>query len=462
MSTLASSPALSNPPARPGHFLFGSIRDVQRNPLRFYVDTRQQYGDIVRLRALPSYYWYLVSHPRDVEHVLQTNQANYRKPDVAFNRPMSLLTGESLLTSEGQYWRRQRRLAQPAFHRAKLAALAGVMTESAQITAARWEELAQSNQIVDISAEMTRLTLQVASRTLFSIDVSGAADVMGSAMRVTFEYINHRMLNLFALPESIPTLRNRRFLQARRTLDELVYRIISERRRDLTACKEANDLLAMLLVARDEETGEGMTDRQLRDEVITLMLAGHETGASALAWTWYLLDAHPNVAVKLRAELKNVLSGRVPTFDDLSHLPYTRMIFDEAMRLYPPAWGLLREAIQQDEIGGYRIPAKSLVLVCQWVTHRHPDVWESSNEFDPERFAPERAKARPKFAYFPFGGGARGCIGANFALMEAQLILATLAQRFTPRLVAGHKVEPDPTFTLRPRDGLPMTILAQD
>jgi cytochrome P450 len=430
------------------------MRALQREPLRFYFRATSQFGHMVRVRAFPGIYLYQVTHPKDIERVLVTNQHNYRKPDV-FVTPVSKLAGKGILTSDGELWLHQRRLMQPAFHRSKLAALAQVMAESAQTAAERWGSFASKNATIDVADEMMRLTLKIVSVALFSTDISADADRLGHAVRETFEYVSFRMNHAFSLPESVPTRRNLRFKHSRRLLDETVFSLINERRQ---TGEDKADLLSMLLAARDEDTGEGMSDQQLRDEVMTLILAGHETTGAALSWTWYLLSQNPEPRSRLQAELDQVLNGRSPAPEDLERLPFTRMVFAEAMRLYPPAWGLPREAIGDDTLGDYRVPAHSLVNLSQWVTHRHPDFWEKPDEFDPERFTPERSEGRPRFAYFPFGGGARQCIGNNFALMEAQLAIATLAQRFTLDLLPGHPVEPDPTFTLRPRHGLMMTI----
>jgi cytochrome P450 len=425
-----------------------------QNPIRFYMRMRREYGDVVRMRSLPTFYWYLIAHPEGVEHVLQTHQQNYRKGKL-FTKPLSMLVGEGLLTSEGDFWRRQRRLAQPAFHRQRILALGETMTAAAEEMSRRWRGFEKSGEQFDVAMEMTHLTLQIAGRTLFGVDLGGEAGKVGSALRIAFEHLNYRMSYPWALPEALPTRRNRRFLRARRALDEVVYSIIRERRERAT---DTGDLLSMLLMARDEETGEGMSDEQLRDEVLTILIAGHETGAAALAWVWYLLAGHSEVEQKLHAELERVLGGRTPTIEDLPSLPYTKMIFDEVLRLYPPAWGLPRQSIDEDEIGGRRIPAKSILVVSQYVTQRHPDFWDNPDKFEPERFTPERVAARPRFAYYPFGGGARQCIGSNFALMEAQLAVATLAQHFRPRLSAGRVIDPDPTFTLRPRGGVVVTL----
>ena len=441
-------------PGPRGHFLFGVAAEVMRDPIRFYMRMRRDYGDVVRMRTLPGFHWHLVSHPAGVERVLQTNQQNYPKGKL-FNKPLGLLVGQGLLTSEGEFWRRQRRLAQPAFHRQRINALGETMTAATERMLERWREFERDGRPFDLAAETTRLTLQIAGLTLFGVDLSDAASRVGSALRVAFEHLNYRMMYPWALPEVIPTRRNRRFLRARRLLDEVVYDVIRERRR---RDEDAGDLLSMLLLARDEETGEGMSDEQLRDEVMTILIAGHETGAAALAWAWYMLARHEEVEGKLCDELAGVLGGRTPAVADLPSLPYTKMFFDEVLRLYPPAWGMLREARETDEIGGYRIPAGTPLTVSQYVTHRHPEFWDEPERFDPERFTPERVAARPKFAYFPFGGGSRQCIGNSFALMEAQLVLATVAQHFRPRLAAGQTVEEDPTFTLRPRGGVLVTL----
>lgn len=449
----------SPPPSVRGHLLLGNYQRFLRDPLGIVTETSREWGDVVALRLLPGITTHLITHPDGVEHVLKRNQKNYRKPD-SFIRPVSLLAGRGLLTNEGESWLRQRRLAQSAFHRKRLAALAVLMARSAELTVQRWAErqVQEPAPVIDVLGEMTRLTLGIASQALFSIDYSDDADRVGPAVRIAFEYLNYQMNSPFALPVRIPTQRNRRFLNARRTLDKLVYDLIRERKH---TSEHRGDLLSMLMDARDEETGEGMSDTQLRNEVLTLLIAGHETTSAALAWTWYLLALHPGAESRLHAELTSVVGGRTPTAADLSTLPYTRMVFEEAFRLYPPAWGQPRQAVNEDRIGGYRIPAGALITLSQWVTHRHPDFWENADAFVPDRFAPERSAGRPAFAYFPFGGGARGCIGSSFALMEAQIILATLAQHFRLELVPGYPVKRDPTFTLRPRGGLLMRLRAR-
>jgi cytochrome P450 len=302
---------------------------------------------------------------------------------------------------------------------------------------------------------MMRLTLGMAGKTLFSMDLSNEADEVGRAAATVIQYANDRFTRLLPLPTNIPTPHNRRFWKALRTLDTVVQGIIDVRRREE---KDAGDLLSMLLLARDEETGEGMNDQQLRDEVRAFILAGHETTAAALAWTWYLLAQHPHIEHRLHTELVTVLDGRSPTFEDLPKLTYTKMVLEESMRLYPPGWGFERRAVADDEIGGYHIPADSLVLISPYVTHRHSAFWEDPERFDPERFTPEPLAGRPRYTYFPFGGGPRQCIGNEFAIVQCQLIIAMVAQTYRLRLVPGHPVEPEPSVTLRPRHGLLMTL----
>jgi cytochrome P450 len=302
---------------------------------------------------------------------------------------------------------------------------------------------------------MMRLTLTIVCQTLFSSDISTEADEVGQALTTVLKHTIDRMQSLFDLAEILPLPENRRFYEALRTLDQVVYGMIKERRR---SGRDTGDLLSMLVFARDEETGQSMSDKQLRDEVMTIFLAGHETTANALGWTWYLLSRHPEVTRRLEAELAEVLDGRTPTLDDLSKLNYTSMVIQEAMRLYPPAWIIGRNAVEADQIDGYDIPADSSIILSPYVTHRHPGFWDNPEGFDPERFSPQQTKDRPYFAYFPFGGGPRLCIGNNFALMEAKLVLATVAQRYRLELVPGHPVEPEPLVTLRPKYGLLMTL----
>jgi cytochrome P450 len=422
---------------------------VQKDGPGFYSRTRRDHGDYARIRAIPGVYYYLLTHPDAVEHVLQKNHKNYRKP-VFFTRTMALLVGRGLFSSDGDLWLRQRRLAQPAFHRQHLAKLVPLMAAAAD-GFVRERQAARPDQVVDLLGEMMRLSLRVASTTLFSTDITGEADTIGRAYRTTFAYLSDRMGSLFRAPTWLPTPRNLAFARAKSLLDRVVLELIEARRK---TGNRPDDLLSLLLAAQDEETGVGMSDQQLKDEVLTLLTAGHETVGAALSWSWYLLGQHPRVQADVADEARSLLQGRSPTADDLAHLPLARAVFEEAMRLYPPAHGQPREAIEADEINGFAIPANSIVALSQYVTHRHPDFWEQPDEFKPERFLAPQAATRPKFAYFPFGGGPRVCIGNTFAVMEGPLVLATVLQKLRVELVPGHPVVPDSTFTLRPRYGV--------
>jgi cytochrome P450 len=430
-----------------GHWLLGCMRELQRNPLELYTRAWREYGDHVRIRAFAGVYVYLLVHPEGVEHVLSRNHKNYRKPDF-FNGPFSLLTGNGVVTSEGDHWFRQRRLMQPAFHRQHHANLVRPMVAAAE-GFVREREAAGPGQPLDILAEMMRLTLRIAGQTLFSAEITGETDI-DRAYRAAFAHVSRRMSSPPFIPDWLPTPSNLAFRRAKRLLDRVVLGLIDARRKAPT---QTRDLLALLLAARDEETGTGMSDQQVKDEVLTLLTAGHDTMGAALSWAWYLLGSHPRVQHDLRDEVRGQLRGRSPALGDLPDLPLTRAVFDETLRLYPPAWGQPRESIQADEIMGRPIPAKAIVTVNQYLTHRHPDFWDEPEKFLPERFLPGRAGNRPKFAYFPFGGGPRGCIGNNFALMEGPLVLATILQHFRVELEPGQKVVLDPTFTLRPGGG---------
>lgn len=442
------------PPLMPGGLLFGSGPEAVADPLALYTRAQRTLGDVVRLRGIPGINWYLITHPSGVEHVLKTRGRNYRKPD-RFNTPVRALAGNGILAAEGETWLQNRRLMQPAFHRQRLAGLVTHMAEASAAAAERWDRLAAEGRPMEIGEEMLRLTLRIVGTTLFSHDLSGEADALGVPIRTAFHWVSGRMTMPFSAPLWVPTRENRAFLAARQVVHRTVDGMIAERRR---SGEQTPDLLQMLLDARDAETGARMDDVQVRHEALTLMIAGHETAAASLSWAWYLLARHPHALARMREELDAVLGGRVPCAEDLPRLPYTRAAFDETLRLYPPAWGQPRESVEEDEIGGYRIPAKNIVMVCQWVTHRRPDLWERPDAFEPERFVGAGPGTFPPFAYYPFGGGARQCIGSSFALMEAQVILATLAQRFDVEVEPGQEVVPDATFTLRPRHGIRMRI----
>ncbi len=380
-----------------------------------------------------------------------TNQQNFHK-GLALQRAKRLL-GEGLLTSEDEFHRRQRRLAQPAFHRARIASYAGVMTDYAAETRARWND----GDTLDMSEEMMRLTLGIVGKTLFDADVVSDAREVGEAMTVAMDLYNLITIPFFELIQKLPLPQLRRFDAARVKLDAIIYRLIEERRR---GGEDRGDLLSMLLLAQDTEgDGGAMTDKQLRDEVMTIFLAGHETTANALTWTWYLLSQNPAAEEKLHEEIDRVLAGRLPVFADVTQLKYTEMVLAESMRLYPPAWAIGRLAVKETEIAGYTVPAKALVLMSQYVMHRDPRYFPEPLRFDPERWTTAARESRPQFSYFPFGGGPRRCIGEGFAWMEGVLLIAALAQQWRMRLVPNHSVALKPVITLRPKHGMRMTVV---
>jgi cytochrome P450 len=424
---------------------------VRRNPTAVFLDAARRYGEVSYFKIGPRH-GFLVTNPADVRHVLQDNARNYRKSPL-YDK-LRVLLGNGLLTSEGDFWLRQRRIAQPAFHRQRIAALAGVMADAARDAAAHWETLASAARPVDVDEEMMRLTRTVVLRTLLGADLGPFSDTIDDAWRTLNQQIGESFWSL-GLTDWWPSARKRRFHAARAVLRGAVEHVIADRRRNGS---DSPDLLSMLMTARDEETGETMTDDQLRVEVTTFLLAGQETTSLALTWIWYLLSQHAAAQRRLEDEIDAALDGRPAEYGDLVNLPYTRMVIDEAMRLYPPAWGFSREAVGDDHVGGFRLPRGWLVFIVPYVLHRLPRFWSNPDAFDPERFTPERIAERPKFVYLPFGAGPRQCIGNQFALVEAHLVLATLAQRYRLHLVPGHTVDPWPLITLRPRFGMPMII----
>ena len=438
-------------PGVSGLALFRLMPEFKRNTLQTFVDLARRHGDLVCFRGL----WtsFMLIDPEHIEYVLQTNSRNYRKG--RHYKEMKAATGNGLFVSEGDVWLRQRRLTQPAFHHQRIASFAKIMTDACEAMLERWRPLAERSATVEVDAEMLRLTLGIVGKALFSRDLSDEADTMSQSFEIIRKHTTDRIMSVVKLPASFPTAQNRRFRQAIANAEQVVYDLIAERRR---GAGNTDDLLSLLKAARDEETGEGLSDEELRDQALTIIGAGYETTTQALAWTWYLLAKHPEVENRLHAEISDVLGGRTPTFEDLPNLKYTLMVFQEAMRLYPPIWMLTRAAIETDEIGGYRVPANSEILLLPYITHRQPKYWENAEEFFPEHFLPEKVAARPRFAYFPFGAGARQCIGNNFALMEAQLIIATVAQKYRLRLADERTIEPEASVTLRPSRSLKMTL----
>jgi cytochrome P450 len=427
-----------------------SFGPLNNNPLEYFTGIAREYGDIAGLRIL-NFKTIFINHPDLIEEVLVANARMYTKGRVL--RANRHVFGEGLLTSEGDFWLRQRRLSQPAFHRARIASYAATMVEYAQRMMEGW----RSGEERDVHREMLRLTLQIVGKTLFDADVERDAQEVGKSLELLLE-IGANFRRTIFVPHWLPTPANLRVKREVAQIEKIIYRIISERR---ASGRDAGDLLSMLLAAQDED-GSRMTDKQLRDETITLFLAGHETTASTLSWTWWLLAQNPAVEAKLHQELDAVLGDRAPTLDDLPKLVYAGHVITESLRLYPAAWGLARLAVEDHEIAGYPVTRGMGVTMAQWVVHRDPRWYDAPEEFQPERWENGLLKRLPRFAYFPFGGGPRQCIGNTFALMEATLILSTIARKFRLRLVADHPVVPLASITLRPRHGVRVRLESRE
>jgi cytochrome P450 len=424
--------------------IIGNLRPFRANPLAFIRKAVCEYGDLVYFRVA-SQHLYVVGHPDYVREILVTNQNNFIKSR-ALQRAKILL-GEGLLTSEGEHHLRQRRLVQPAFHRERLAGYAAAMSECAVRARERW----QAGSAMDVSIEMAKLTLSVVAKTLFSADIESEAHEIGAAMTSILQLFRVLLMPFSEYIDKLPLPSTRRFKKARARLDATIHGLIAERR---ASGVDTGDLLSMLLLAQEE--GDEMTDQQVRDEAMTLFLAGHETGANALTWSWYLLSQHPEVEQRLHEEIDAVLGDRPPELADVPNLRYTEMILAEALRLYPPAWAIGRKAKDAFRLGGFEIPAHSICIVSPYVVQRDARWFPDPEKFDPERWTPEAREARPKFSYFPFGGGARVCIGERFAWMEGVIVMAAIAQKWRFRLAPGQRVEPLPLVTLRVKNGLRM------
>jgi cytochrome P450 len=427
----------------------GVMRDFNRDQLGFIERVRDEYGDIVWMRFLyvPALFLY---HPDEVEYVLVTNSKNFIKSMSLRSNFFQRLVGNGLLTSEGETWKRARRLSQPAFHRERVASYGQVMVDYSNRLIGKWRD----GETLDVHVDMMRLTLEIVVQCLFSADVSTDVDEVGATLKELIKPFAAQATLSWILNNRLPTPVHVRFHRLARKIDNVVYRIISERR---ASGEDKGDLLSMLLAARDED-GSQMNDRQLRDEVMTLFLAGHETTALTLAWSWYLLGTNPEAERKFHAELDEVLGDRPPIAADLPRLKFTEQIAKESMRLYPPAFGLGREAINECEIGGYHVPKGTQVFLFQWATQRDPRFYEEPNAFRPERWTEDFIERLPKYAYFPFGGGPRVCIGASFAMMEVILCLATIGQKFRLEVDPDHPVSIYPAMSLRPRDGIKVKV----
>jgi cytochrome P450 len=429
----------------------GSVHRRFSSPLTFFETLKRDHGDAARF-SLFSEKFVLFSDPALVNEVLLTKQHSFRKGRAL--EGARLFLGNSLLVSEGEEHTQQRRLIQPAFHRARIAGYAQVMAERAR----QWTEARREGEELDLAVEMNRLTLAVVAETLFGSQVDADAHAVAESLTVVIENFYRMLLPFWKLARRLPTAQNRRLFAAQRRLDETIFRLISTRRAD---GRDHGDLLSMLLSAEDAENPQKrLSDVEVRDQAMTLFLAGHETTANALAWTWHLLTQHENVRVKMKAEIDAVLGPDAwPGLEESARLPYTRAVFSEAMRLYPPVWVIGRRALEDVSIGAYEVPRRTIVITSQYVIHRDERYWPQAEKFLPERWLDEAAQAaRPKFAYFPFGGGARICIGDAFAWTEGVILLAVMARRWRFEAVPGHEPGLNATVTLRPKHGLKVIV----
>ena len=432
-------------PGPTGHDFLCILPGLVRDPLKCMLGLLGEYGDVVCVGHRRFQPIYLLSHPDHIKHVLQDNHLNYGKGKL-YNA-MKRLLGEGLVTSEGETWHRQRRFSQPAFRHQHDEEFGRVMVDATAAMLERWPARADEGRAFDVREEMRNLTLDILLKSLFSTNLESHAEKLCPALSTAEEEISLvSSLNPLHLQlKRLPTPANLRFKRALRTIDKFAYQLIDERRR---SSHQYGDLLSLWLAPR--ENGEKLSDQLVRDAMITLVDSGYDSTAGAMTWTWYLLSRNPAVQRKLHAELSSVLGGSPARFEDLPKLPYTKMVVQETLRLYPSAWAIARVATKDDEIDGYFIPARSLIVISPYVAHRRPASWENPEGFDPERFSPERSNDRHRFSYFPFGGGPRLCLGSSFAMMEAQLVVATVAARWRLDLVPGPSIEPKPRISLRP------------
>lgn len=431
--------------------LLGHLGAFKKQPLEMLSTWWRQHGDALRFRLGPKTF-YLFSHPDLAEEILVQQSDRFVKVyDPRRPVGLALVLGNGLVTSSGEVWKRHRRIIQPVFHRSRMAAMADQIAQVGEQRIAGWAD--REGQPIDIAAEMMQLALEVISQTMFSTSMAQHIDRISHALRVSLKYAFDSFHNPLRLPSWVPTQRNREFRSVMQFMDGLIYGLLAERRRSGAT---QSDLLDLLLQARDEETGVGLTDQELRDEALTIFAAGHETTANALAWSWYLLATHPEAKAQFHAEVDRVLQGKTPSADDLQQLPYTRAVFDESLRLYPPAPAVQRKAASRTTVGGLSLSEGALVLVGTYNLHRHPAFWR-----DPERFLPERwlNSERPtaRYAYLPFGAGPRACVGIHFASVEGPLLLALIGRRYDLQL-AQETVEPELMVTLRPKGGIRMMV----
>jgi cytochrome P450 len=423
----------------------GSMIDFARDTIGAVVGGWQTEGDLFYVKVPMKLA--IAVHPDHIKHVLEDHHDDY-EPVPWVSAAWNKTVGNGLLASGGHHWARQRRIEQPAFEKDRIARFAETMTAVATESADRWAPAAERGEPIDLKDEMTRLTLEVLARCLFGANWEREAAQIPPAISVCLEYMFAQLKTPVSVPLSVPTPSNRRFLKARQELDDVVHRLIADRRRE-----PGEDIISLMLTSKDSETGESMSDEDIRDEVMALVFAGHETVSVGMTWAWYLLATNPPAQRRLQAEVDEALGGRLPTNDDVPNLPWTWMVLQEALRLYAPVWPIARQPIKDVEISGFHVPKGTMVMILPYLTHRHPDFWENPEGFDPERFSPERSEGRSHFAFIPFGTGPRACLGWPFARLQLRLVTATLAQRYEFRLPPrGKPALPQPGITLRPAE----------
>lgn len=431
------------------HWFFRNSLVVLKDPLAFFVSTFAEYGDIYNVNS-NLYTIYVTANPEYIQEIMVTNKKDYAKSDDYKVLKYSL--GNGLLTSEGEFWKKQRRIAQPAFHRESMKNLLDTMIASTQATVDAWKQKSQ----VELTDEMSFLALDIVTKCLFGTVLESDYAKIQQAITVENEYLTERIIKPFKPPFWVPTSKNRAYRKARTYSSSLILDIIKKRQENPS---EQHDLLSMLMNSEDEDTGEKMSNQQLKDESITIFVAGHETTSNALSWTFYLLSQHPEKLQLLQDEIDRVLQGKNPDFQSLKELEYTQMVLEESMRLYPPAWAILRKVVQDTTMAAYDLKKDTRLILDVYMLHRHPDYWENPTVFEPARFEPEQKKQRHKYAYIPFGAGQRMCIGNNFAMMEMKIVLVMLLQNFHISLAKNApEVVPEPLITLRPKNGILMDI----
>ncbi|WP_052597433.1 cytochrome P450 [Aureispira sp. CCB-QB1] len=431
------------------HWFFRNSLVVLNDPLAFFVNTFAEYGDIYNVNS-NLYTIYVTANPKHIQEIMVSNKKDYAKSDDYKILKYSL--GNGLLTSEGDFWKKQRRIAQPAFHRESMKKLLDIMIASTQKIVASWKEKTQ----VQLTDEMNFLTLDIVTKCLFGTELKTDYSKIQQAVTIENEYLAERIMTPFKPPFWVPTSKNRAYRKARAYSSSLILNIIKDRQENPST---HNDLLSMLMNAEDEDTGEKMSNQQLKDESITIFVAGHETTANALSWTFYLLTQHPDKLKILQQEIDTVLQDKPPTFQNLKELTYTQMVLEESMRLYPPAWTIVRKVAHETTMDGYLFKKDTRLILDVYMLHRHPDYWENPTAFEPERFESNQKKKRHKYAYIPFGAGQRMCIGNSFAMMEMKVVLTLLLQQFNLSLAPNApEVVPEPLITLRPKNGILMDI----